>query len=135
MNALRAALLCAALMTLLIGAGCNESKASVSTASPPLTAPAGSCGKKGLPDCPLQGWMKANLQADLTSGDTARLATALDELAARAPAGFGGWTHYAESAASAARAGDIATVKVACKQCHDELRSRFRGEMRTAQLF
>ena len=135
MNAARAALLCAALMTLLVGAGCNESKASVSSTAPSLTAPVGSCGKKGLPDCPLQGWMKANLQADLVSGNTARLAKALDELAAKAPTGFEGWTRYAESAAHAARAGDIVAVKVACKQCHDELRSRFRGEMRTAQLF
>lgn len=122
----------AVLTTWLVSAGCNESKASASSS---VTDPVGSCGKKGLPDCPLQGWMKANLQADLTSGDTTRLATALDDLAAKAPAGYAGWSSGAESAARAARAGDIAAVKVACKQCHDTLRAKFRAEMRTARLF
>jgi hypothetical protein len=136
MKAQHDGLLCAAvLLTWLVGTGCNDSKASAASASTALADPVGSCGKKGLPDCPLQEWMKANLQADLSSGDTTRLATALDELATKAPAGYGSWKREAESAARAARAGNLAAVKVACKQCHDELRSKFRAEMRTARLF
>jgi len=127
LGALLATLLC-------VGPGCSESNASAESTRT-VTAAVGACGKKGLPDCPLQGWMKANLQAYLNSGDSARLATSLDELAAKEPPGFDGWRRSAESAARAARAGDIGAVKAACKQCHDDLRAKFRSELRTTRLF
>jgi|SRR5687768_247048 hypothetical protein len=118
---------------LLVGlGGCAESKASERT---PSKAPVGACGDKGLPDCPLQSWMKANLQAQLNAGDMTRLARALDDLASRAPAGFDDWKGSATKAAEAARKNDIAAVKAECKSCHDHDRSRFRAELRTKPLF
>ncbi len=118
---------------LLVGlGGCAESKASERT---PSKAPVGACGDKGLPDCPLQSWMKANLQAQLNAGDMTRLARALDDLASRAPAGFDDWKASATKAAEAARKNDIAAVKAECKSCHDHDRSRFRAELRKTPLF
>src|SRR6187401_522798 len=55
-------------------------------------APAGTtCGKKPLPDCPTQKWMKEHMKPAFDQKDTAKLATALDEVAAHAPPGFTGW--------------------------------------------
>jgi hypothetical protein len=124
---------CAALVGFtLAAAGCAESKASEATVSRALVGP---CGDKGLPDCPLQSWMKANLQARLNAGDLRRLAPALDELASRAPAGFAGWKASATRAAEAARRNDVAAVKAECKSCHDQDRSRYRAELRNTHLF
>jgi hypothetical protein len=93
------------------------------------------CGKKGLPDCPLQKWMKENMKPALDQGDTARLAQTFDQVAAHAPAGFNGWDTIAKKGADAARQGDVKTVKAECKACHDDLRSRFRKEIRDKPLF
>jgi hypothetical protein len=101
----------------------------------PATPSSAECGKRGLPDCPLQSWMKANLQAYLKANDTARLADALDTLAQHEPSGFSGWSDAARRAAKATRAGDLAQVRVECKRCHDELRPRFRAELRPTRLF
>ena len=113
--------------------GCAESKASEGSGAPAQVA--GPCGDKGLPDCPLQSWMKANLQSQLNAGDTVRLARALDELSTRAPAGFDKWSASATKAAEAARQKDIAAVKAECKACHDRDRTRFRAEIRKTPLF
>lgn len=126
-----------ALLACVLGAlisGCAESRAAEEkkAASAQATGP---CGDKGLPDCPLQSWMKANLQAQLNAGDMTRLARALDDLATKAPAGFDGWAASATRAAEAARKNDIATVKAECKSCHDNDRSRFRAELRKTALF
>jgi hypothetical protein len=112
--------------------GCAESKAAAGDGKPAL---AGACGDKGLPDCPLQGWMKANLQSQLNSGDMTRLARALDDLATHAPHGFDNWAASATKAAEAARKKDIPAVKAECKACHDRDRSRFRAELRKTPLF
>ncbi|HTQ06413.1 MAG TPA: hypothetical protein VMI54_21285 [Polyangiaceae bacterium] len=93
------------------------------------------CGKKPLPDCPLQKWMKENMKPALDQNDTARLAQTFDQVAAHPPAGFTGWDTIAKKGADAARQGDIQTVKAECKACHDELRSRFRKEIRDKPLF
>jgi hypothetical protein len=94
-----------------------------------------SCGKTGLPDCPLQEWMKANVQAYLKAGDTERLAAALGTLAEHEPPGYSGWADSAKKASEAARSGDLARARAECKHCHDEHRSRFRAELRTTRLF
>lgn len=114
--------------------GCAEPKAATESGARPAQA-VGPCGDKGLPDCPLQGWMKANLQSQLNAGDMTRLARALDELSTRAPAGFEGWSASASKAAEAARGNDIAGVKAECKGCHDRDRARFRAEIRKVALF
>jgi cytochrome c peroxidase len=93
------------------------------------------CGKPGLPDCPLQAWMKANLQVYLKQADGKRLAAALDTLARHEPRGYVGWAAAANGAAKAARAGNFAQVRTECKNCHDQLRSAFRTEMRSVRLF
>jgi len=114
--------------------GCAESKAAEEGGARPTQA-SGPCGDKGLPDCPLQSWMKANLQSQLNAGDTERLARALDQLAKRAPAGFDDWSASATKAAEAARRHDIPAIKAECKSCHDRDRSRFRAELRKTALF
>ena len=114
--------------------GCAESKAAEDS-GPRKAEVAGPCGDKGLPDCPLQSWMKANLQSQLNAGDTVRLARALDQLATRAPAGFADWSASASKAAEAARKKDIAAVKAECKACHDRDRTRFRAGLRKKPLF
>jgi hypothetical protein len=94
-----------------------------------------SCGKTGLPDCPLQEWMKANVQAYLKAGDTERLAAALGTLAEHEPRGYSGWADSAKKASEAARSGDLTRARAECKRCHDEHRSRFRAELRATRLF
>jgi hypothetical protein len=133
----------AVLTVLAAGAACGqaspEASATASAKAPAKEAepamPAGSCGKSGLPDCPLQAWMKGTLQASLKAGDLARLGDALDELARAAPHGFEGWAASARSAATAAKGGDVEAVRAQCRACHDQFRSKFRAEMRGARLF
>ena len=93
------------------------------------------CGKKGHPDCPLQAWMKSTLQTYLKDEDGEHLAASLEQLAAHEPPGYSGWATAAKDAATRARAGDFSAVKDRCKSCHDEYRSSFRAELRTARLF
>lgn len=93
------------------------------------------CGKKPLPDCPLQKWMKENMKPALEKNDTARLTQTFEQVAAHAPPGFSGWDTIAKKGADAARQGDIKAVKAECKACHDDLRSRFRKEIRDKPLF
>jgi hypothetical protein len=109
--------------------------AASASAAAALPAPAAGCGKRGLPDCPLQAWMKATLQPSLKSGDLARLVEPLDELARHEPRAFAGWAESARAAAAAARKGDAERVRVECKDCHDRFRSKFRSELRGARLF
>jgi hypothetical protein len=115
--------------------GCSKSEAAQPPAAEGTPGGQGTCGDKDLPDCPLQGWMKATLKPYVAASDTARLAEALEQLAAAAPAGFDGWRETAEQSAKAARAGDLAGAKVGCKRCHDAHRSRFRKERRAVALF
>ena len=93
------------------------------------------CGSKGQPDCPLQSWMKATLSAYLNAREGERLAASLEELGRHAPPGYAGWESSTENGARAARAGDFATARAQCKQCHELNRARYRAEMRTTRLF
>jgi len=93
------------------------------------------CGKKPLPDCPLQKWMKENMKPALADEDKDKLAKSFETLAAHAPAGFAEWASIAKTGADAASKNDISTVKAQCKSCHDNLRSRFKKEIRDKPLF
>jgi hypothetical protein len=121
--------------------GCAESKPSAGLANEQTvaqgsaSAAAGSCGKTGQPDCPLQSWMKATVQAYLKAGDAERLAAALETLAEHEPNGYAGWHDSARRGAQAARSGDLLAAKAECKRCHDDHRSRFRAERRAIRLF
>lgn len=118
-----------------VALGCTETRASTSRPSEAVRAPVTECGGKGLPDCPMQGWMKDSVRAYMNAGDHARLAEALDKLAAHVPAGYSGWELVSKRAADAARAGDMTAVRTECKTCHDQFREKFRAEMRGAALF
>lgn len=110
--------------------GCKKSEEDDAAAKPGAT-----CGKKPLPDCPLQKWMKENLKPALEQKDGERLAKGLENVASHAPGGFSTWSEIATAGAEAARKGDITEVKAKCKTCHDEHRSRFREEIREKPLF
>ena len=97
-----------------------------------VATPVGTCGAKGQPDCPLQGWMKANLQSQVRAKDFARLESALAELAAKNIEPFGNWGALAQRGADAAAKQDMSGIRKACKACHDEHRDNFRRNMRTS---
>jgi hypothetical protein len=92
----------------------------------PATADGAACdGTKENP-CPLQKWMRANMGAASAAGDNAALAVAYDKVVALNPdpgwatkPGGNGWVDIAKAGAKAARAGDTAGAKAACKACHD----------------
>ncbi|WP_437725836.1 hypothetical protein [Sorangium sp. So ce861] len=46
------------------------------------------CGEKGQKACPMQGWMKAVMQSATTSGDGAKIASALEYVASKPPPGM-----------------------------------------------
>jgi hypothetical protein len=73
------ALLKAGLVSILgaFAVACSEASGASSAEPPVVTNTAAVCGSKGQPDCPLQGWMKATVQAYLKAGDKQRLATSL----------------------------------------------------------
>jgi hypothetical protein len=93
------------------------------------------CGDRGLPDCPLQEWMKATLQAYQRAGDFERLARSLQELESHAPAGFPGWAATAAAGVEAAQKHDAPALRLTCKNCHDTHRTRYRRERRAEPLF
>ena len=95
---------------------------------------AGVCGKKPLPDCPLQGWMKANTSAAMATQDFAKLATALDATAGLGPPGYGNWASISRDGAKAARDQNIDGVKASCRGCHNQYQTRYRTEMRTRKI-
>ena len=132
-------------LLLAFGAGCNNTtraidslepaQSRVSVAAPSPVPAAGSCGQKGLPDCPLQGWMKSTLQAYQRAGNYARLETAFQELGDHAPAGFDSWKTLAAQGAQAAKVKDDAATRRVCKDCHDQNRTRYRRELRTTPIW
>jgi len=117
----------AAWVTSLVGCTEPEARSEATRSAAP-----GACGAKGQPDCPLQRWMKANAQANLASGDTTRLADAMETLARGAPEGFPGWAESARNAAESARAKDLDAVRAQCRECHAAHRARYRATHRTA---
>jgi len=104
--------------------------ASATAAAP--TSDAGlACGKKPLPDCPLQGWMKKNMTPPMEAKDYQGIADSLTKAASFAPAGYTNWASIAKDGANAARAADLNAVKAACRGCHDQYKNKYRTEMRT----
>jgi hypothetical protein len=92
------------------------------------------CGAAPLPECPLQGWMKANLTAALEARDAVRLERALRRLAELGPAEYEDWKRLSLDAADAAHAGDFASVRGACKVCHTRHRGSYRRAHRSDPL-
>src|SRR4051794_15656665 len=63
------------------------------------------CGQGGMPACPLQGFMRAQVAATLARGDMAALAGALERVAANGPSEWASWGEVARQGASAAKQG------------------------------
>lgn len=114
--------------------GCQKEAAAARVEPRPEPA-AASCGSGGAPDCPLQLWMKATLQAHMRRHDYERLGTALEELAKKEPLGYSGWAESAAQGAAAAARKDEAGVSQSCKTCHDQHRERYRRELRGWAVF
>lgn len=114
----------------------RESGTPASTVQGTPTEPAlgADCGDKGRPDCPLESWMKANLQSQLRAGDFIRLEQALAVLAAIQHLPYADWPVIAADGARAAAREDQAGVRKACKTCHDQYRKPFRRDMPGASL-
>lgn len=113
---------------------------AASAAPPPAVAPVAdadggiACGKKPLPDCPLQAWMKEHANPPVMANDAPRLAAALDEMVAFAPPGYTNWVSIAKDGAAAARSGDVAAAKASCRSCHDQYKGPYRTEMRARKI-
>lgn len=88
------------------------------------------CGAKGQTPCPMQGWMKKVMATASSSGDGAKLAEALNYVAAHAPPGYPKWTDLAKAGAAKAKAGDIDGAKESCKACHDTYKDSYKAAMR-----
>lgn len=132
-----------ALFALCLLCACKDGEADAAAQAPsqPVKGPQqpqaerpteGTCGKRGQPDCPLQGWMKANLQSQLRAKDYPRLQAALDQLADTGGVPYDDWASIAKAGAAAAGEQDMSGVRAACKHCHDSHRDAFRSAMRTA---
>ena len=91
----------------------------------------GECGKPGQPPCPLQDWMRKNVAGALAANDAAALSIALDKAAKLTPdPAWASWTTAGAAGAAAAKKGDIAGARAACKTCHDAWRSTYRDKFR-----
>jgi hypothetical protein len=99
---------------------------------PVATGP--TCGVKPLPDCPLQAWMKTNTAPAMAAGDLPALATAFDQIAKFAPAGYANWASIAKDGARAGREAQLDAVKAACRGCHDQYKTKYKTEIRTRAL-
>lgn len=118
-----------------LGAKKSPAATAATTAAAAPTAQSGepTCGKKPLPDCPMQAWMKANAAGAATE-DAASLASVLDRTAKLAPPGYGSWAQISNDGAAAARAGDIKGARAACSGCHNQYRTQYKAEMRARPL-
>ena len=89
-----------------------------------------SCGSKENP-CPLQKWMRQNMAPALAAGDNAGLAASFDKVAANSPdASWATWSQFAKQGSDAAKKGDTAGAKAACKSCHDAYKDKYKSQYR-----
>ena len=93
------------------------------------------CGGPGLPPCPLQAWMRANVAAPLAANNSAALAAGLERAAGLSPdPSFSSWSSIASQGAAAAKKGDIAGARASCKACHDAWREQYKKKYRTRPI-
>jgi hypothetical protein len=115
--------------------GAGDAGATAASADAGAAATGAECGRKPLPDCPLQGWMKNNTTPAITSKDFNALAVALDKIAAFAPgSGYPNWVSISKDGAAAARASELEAVKAACRGCHDQYKAKYKAELRGRPL-
>ncbi len=107
--------------------------ASGSAATSASAAP--TCGEKGQPKCPLQGWMSSVMQPAMASKDATKLAAALRQSAKYAPPGYASWAKIANDGAAAVEAShDVTSAKKSCTDCHNSYKSKFKTESRARPL-
>ncbi|KYF75144.1 hypothetical protein BE17_38565 [Sorangium cellulosum] len=90
------------------------------------------CGAKGQKPCPMQGWMKTVMQSATTSGDGAKIASALEYVASKPPPGMAKWVAISKEGAEKAKKGDIDGAKASCKSCHDLYKAQYKDSLRDA---
>ncbi|WP_437925645.1 hypothetical protein WMF37_42405 [Sorangium sp. So ce291] len=90
------------------------------------------CGAKGQKPCPMQGWMKTVMQSATTSGDGAKIASALEYVASKSPPGMAKWAAISKEGAEKAKKGDIDGAKASCKSCHDLYKAQYKESLRDA---
>jgi len=95
------------------------------------------CGKAGLPDCPLQAWMKENMVKPKAAGDWAKLETGFDKIGANNPFDkaketkeYDAWVAAVKKGKDAAKASSKDDVNGACNDCHTATRKAFREKYR-----
>jgi hypothetical protein len=79
--------------------------------------------------------MEDHMQSALDKSDFTALAKGLSRSAALAPdsgwnSGARGWSAIANAGAEAAKQGDLAAARQACKTCHKTWRSKYRASFR-----
>jgi len=117
----------------------SPSQTTGTTASAVTSASASSgaptCGEKGQPKCPLQGWMSTVMQPAMASKDATKLAAALRQSAKYAPPGYARWAKIANDGAAAVEAShDVTSGKKSCTDCHNSYKSKFKTEVRARPL-
>jgi ABC-type glycerol-3-phosphate transport system substrate-binding protein len=95
----------------------------------------GTCGAKGQPSCPLQGWMETNMDPASQKGDTKALAGLFEKVAKFNPdpkwdAENPSWSGISKAGADASKAGDLAGAKAQCKSCHKAFREKYKTGFR-----
>lgn len=112
----------------------HKTDGGAATAAASASAGPAECGKKPLPDCPLQAWMKANANPPVMTSNLPALAIALDKIAGFAPPSYTNWASISKDGAAAARNGDLAAAKASCRSCHDQYKQKYKTEMRDRKI-
>lgn len=116
-------------------ASAAPSASALASAAPSASgSAAAACGKKPLPDCPLQGWMKANTSGAMSAQNFDALEKAFNQIVAFAPPGYPNWASISKDGAKAAHDQNLDAVKAACRGCHNQYQKKYRDEMRTRKI-
>jgi hypothetical protein len=113
----------------------NATASTTASAAPATSGSAGAadCGSKENP-CPLQGWMRENVNPPMNKHDMPNLAVALDKIAGFAPSGYTNWASISKDGAAAARSGDESAAKASCRSCHDQYKQKYKTELRGRKI-
>jgi hypothetical protein len=101
-----------------------------------LDAPAATCGKSGLPDCPMQAWMKDNVVKPKAAGDYDTVAAAMGKVPGLSPdkSWVDDWKKISDEAAKWAKAKNKEEMNKACNACHDKYKKEYREKYRDKPL-
>ena len=110
-------------------------KSTPTAVAPVAVVDAGpTCGRKPLPDCPLQAWMKSHSAPAMASSDMPGLEAAFTRIAAFAPPGYPHWSSISKDGARAAHEAQMDAVKAACRSCHEQYKAKYKAELRPRAL-